>query len=123
MLLWACEQKPEHELVGIPQDIYSAIKQRASKSFPNNQGIAKTYIDRQVAAYKEFSQYMPSLSPEEYSTIIKYSKDVVGDDYVALLAEVEEISLMVEDVKAKLEKLPQDEATFVKSFFNQKNAV
>ena len=123
MLLWACEKKPEHELVGIPQDVYSAIKQRASKNFPNNENLAKTYTDRQIDAYKSFSSYLPSLPAEEYATIIKYCKDVVGDDYVALHSEVEELSQMVEEVKEKLEKLSQEDAEFVKSFFDHKNAI
>ncbi len=123
VLFCSCGDNQKQEVVDIPSDIYNGIKLRASKNFPADEILAKKYIDNQVKAYKTFSSYLPALPAEEYSKIIKLSREMVGDDYVALYSEVVEMVDKAISVKAKIASLPKDDAEFVKSFFDYSNAI
>ena len=121
--VFGCEQKQKNEDLGIPKEVYDSICSQAQKNFASNKSHAQAYINKQIESYKEFSAYMPSLPAEEYAKIIKYAKDMVGEDYTELYAEVVEMSRMAVDVKEQLDKLSAEDTKFIKSFFNDSNAV
>ncbi len=121
-MLISCSEKGK-EYADIPPDTLSAIKANVRKNFPENKGIIKMWVDRQVAAYRDFIKINPTVPLQEYSKIVKYAKDVIGDDYITLVDEIESMMYLAEQYNDKSIKLSQEDATFCKSLFNDTNAI
>lgn len=121
--LAGCEKKVGEVKPDIPAEVSAKIEAAAKRNFPSNPQLAKHWSEKQVAAYKEFSSFVPSIPVEEYSKIVRYAQSIAGDDYVALNSEIGEMVREAELLKSRTGSLPADEHAFIKGLFDDENVM
>ncbi len=122
-LFHGCTKEPTENYADVPKEVVDSIKAKASANFSSDKTVEQAYVRRQIAAYRLLTRYMPAIPAERYSKILKYGKEMAGDDYVMVLSEVEEMSENYMRLAGKLESLSKDDADFIKSFFDDKSVV
>ncbi len=122
LLISACDKKSDSKYADIPSDVLTAIETNVRKNF-SDENVVSTWIDRQAKAYKNFVNIVPTIPVKEYSKIVKYAKDVAGDDYITLVDEIDTMMSLAESYNGKLSRLSSEDADFVKSLFNDSSAI
>ncbi len=124
VLLFSCDvAKKKNEFDDIPQNVIASLKITAQKNFPSNEDLANNWIERQVQAYKKLSEYIPAIPASDYSRILKYAKEVEGDNYVAVYSFATEMVKAYEDLVSRLSVMSAEDIAFVKSLFEDTNAI
>ena len=125
-LLFACGKpdKKSDAFDGVPPGVAAAIQAQAKRNFPSNENLARVWTNNQIASYRAYSNYLPQMPVDVFNKFSKYAQDIApAQDYAALMDNLESLVYAYEKLNGRLAKLPADDAAFVKSLFNDSNAV